>query len=166
MSDSADKIDSELSFQKAVSWGWLAALQRLKGFETDGLAGWKFTGKCDALPLGAMLVTGEPVPEQVAIALGVMLSRKKHTRGPRLKLVQPPPSRTFSDHMNRLIRMRDAREEYLRLMQEGGSHKNIVLDLADKFGVKRTWITDAIALDDEKFIEALTESTTRPKRRR
>lgn len=166
MADADNTTDAKSPLERALQSLWLEAVQRLKGFETNGLLGWKFTGKCDALPLSRMLVTGAPVPKQIARALGVMLNPDSHTRGPRLQLVAPPSKRTFAAYMDILIRKREARGEYQQLIKEGGNHKNVVHDLTKKFGVKTTWITDAVALNDEKFIDAIVNGTTRPQRRR
>jgi hypothetical protein len=137
---------------------------RLNGYDGGGgLAGWTYTGKHDPQALGQMLksATLYGVPGKVASQLGIMLAPPDHWRGPRLKVIPPPAKRTLARYINNLLRMREIRNEYLRKKAAGVKHDAAIFDLKHEYGVRRTWITDAIALSDEKFIEAIANGAYR-----
>ena len=64
---------------------WEPALHALEGWATDG----KYTGKPDPKPLAKLLRSGKPVPEAVAVRLGVLLDPEWGNRGPKLTMSIP-----------------------------------------------------------------------------
>ena len=166
MTDLTDGNAPGLRLDDWIASKWSDALMRMKGYEGGGgLAGWKYTGKHDPQALGLMLATAKVhgVPASVAVELGVMLAPPRHWRGPRLKVI--PPSVKQGRYLKQLSRMRAARREYLDLKASGLKHASAVSDLAEKYEVKRTWVTDAIALTDEKFVAAIINGTYRKRSR-
>jgi hypothetical protein len=59
---------------------WEPAFHALQGWAEDG----KYTGKPDPKPLAKLLRSGKPVPEAVAVQLGVWLDPPWGHNGPRL----------------------------------------------------------------------------------
>ena len=137
--------------------GWSHALMRLNGYEKRaGLAGGlRYTGKYDAKPLAGMLLASwDKIPEQVATELALMLAPPRPWRGPRLKLIAPPSKRTHTKYSKDLNLKRNARLDYLKLLDSGLHRKEALYQVQEKYGVKRTWVTEAVALTDEKWIAA------------
>ena len=131
---------------------WRTAWLQCNGYKPDGLAGFVFADQFDPKPLAAMLATGEPAPEYIASGLGVMLNPPAGWRGMRLEVKQPPKKRSQRALWQELIRKRAARAEYQKMRASGEKHIAALNDLMQTYRVKRTWLTDAIALDDDKFI--------------
>jgi len=62
---------------------WKPALDAIEGYQ-DGIG----TGKADLKPLAKLLRSGKPVPEVVAIELGVLLDPPWGKKGPRLVFLE------------------------------------------------------------------------------
>ena len=62
---------------------WKPALDAIEGYQ-NGID----TGKADLKPLAKLLRSGKPVPQVVAVELGVLLDPPWRKKGPRLVLLE------------------------------------------------------------------------------
>lgn len=136
---------------------WFAATMNLRGYKTNGLAGWRYTGTPDPIPLAGLLFAFGSPPDFVTDLLAHLLCGGGGGGLPRLKISPAKDPKHFEKLIKDLTEMRSVRERFDNLRASGKSRKQAKIDLVESEKRKPTWIEDAIALSDEAFIKAITD---------
>ena len=136
---------------------WLEATMNLKGYVSNGLAGWKYTGLPDPKPLASLLYTADTHPHYIAELLAHLLAGGGGGGLPRVKFIPSKHPKHFEKLIRNLSEMRETREKFYELISKGSKRKNAVKDLAVSENRKLTWIEDSIALTDDDFLMVIKD---------
>jgi hypothetical protein len=130
---------------------WSPALDAITGYQADGT----YTGKPDLRPLAALLRSGKPVPEAVAVRLGELLDPPWGKKGPRLSLItatrySPDKDREFVREMLELKRLiEEERRKTVKL-------ESAIDAVSKKTKISRSKLMKAWSWDDKKTVLKLS----------
>jgi len=126
---------------------WLPALDAMSGYQADGT----YTGKPDLRPLAALLRSGKPVPEAVAMTLGELLDPPWGKKGPRLSLIiaERYSPRKDLEFVKEMLELRRLIEEELRKAVKLESAINAV---SKNTKISRSKLMKAWSWDFEKSV--------------
>jgi hypothetical protein len=137
---------------------WEPALHALEGWQRDG----KFNGNSDPKPLAKLLRSGKPVPEAVAVALGVLLDPPWGKKGPNLTASIPRRYSPFAN-LQTVKKMIDARREIEEALQRsGGKLDAAIAEVQEKSGRSRSYLMKAWKFDMPKAIVMTSKFNPQP----
>ncbi len=126
---------------------WEPALRALEAWKPGG----EFTGKPDPTPLAKLLRTGKPVPEAVAVRLGVLLDPEWGNKGPKLTMSIPTRYSGYGD-LQTIKAMIVAKRELEIALQQSGKLESAIEYMREKTGRSRSWLMKAWALDAGEIV--------------
>jgi hypothetical protein len=133
---------------------WHSAIMQLKGYKSNGLFGWSFTSKCDPKPLAGLLMTAPNIPSSIIDLLAFLLMGGG-SDFPKIRLIPPKNPKHFEGLINNLHEMSAAKQLFETLISEGKTRKQALGKVEDAFDKKRTWVEEAIKLDEKTHIHAI-----------
>lgn len=142
--------DREFSFAQ-----WDSALLSLQGYERQGL-GWNASGKCNPRPMAELLGRCISPPEIVLEVLANMLAPPASYRGPRF-IIEKPKKRTIRQSVGELAQKRNARKKFKELMALGDNFDVAVKEIEVQFSKGRTWVTNAIRVSDDEWLDEISK---------
>ncbi len=128
---------------------WRPALDALEGW-SDG----KFTGKPDPKPL-AQLLRSRPIPEAVAVRLGVLLDPEWGDKGPKLTMSIPPRWSGYGD-LQRIKRMLEAKRDIEKELQRGGKLEAAIEEVKTKANRSRSYLMKAWTSEFQDNVEIMS----------
>jgi hypothetical protein len=152
---------AEVSPNEIEVWSdpeWEPALHALEGWQGRG----RNTGKPDPKPLAKLLRSGKPIPEPVAVSLGVLLDPPWGRRGPHLTM---SIAKRYSGHadlltVNATIALNRDIEDALQ--RSGGKLEAAIQEVADKTGHKRSHLMKVWSTDLKDVILKMAKFNPRP----
>ena len=135
---------------------WLEAVMKLRGYISNGLAGWTYVGKPDPKLLAGLLIAFGNPPDYIIEMIAHLLIGGGGLGMPRVKITAPKDPKHFEKLLNTLFEMRRVRADHEKLLNSGHTRKQSVMDLMERECRTPTWVEDAIALTEEAFIKAIT----------
>jgi hypothetical protein len=136
---------------------WSDALAALQGHQAEGIR-WRYVGKHDPKPLGALLGGSEPIPQYVRETLSRLLAPPKGYQGGKL-IYKKPGTRSIKLEERHRTEMEAKRYIYElmyvkepRLMFEAA-----VYYASEKYGWSIGWAKNLKALTQEELFSKLSE---------
>jgi hypothetical protein len=156
-SSSSEANSSELDVGVWNDPEWRPALDALEGWQPDG----KFIGKPDPRPLAKLLRSGKPVPEAVAVRLGIFLDPEWGKKGPSLTMSIP---KRYSGHgdLRRLKEMIAAKQEIKKARERTGKLEAAIAEVKEKTGLSRSYLMRAWKLDTLKIVRMTSKFNPQP----
>jgi hypothetical protein len=105
-----------------------------------------FTGKPDPRPLAQLLRSRKPVPEAVALYLGVLLNPEWGKKGPKLIMSIPTRYSGYRD-LQTLHEMVDAKREIEKALERNGKLESAIADVKNQTGRSRSYLMKAWKLN-------------------
>ena len=130
---------------------WDAALKALLGYERHGL-GLQWNGRYNLKPMAAALMTDDPIPQDIRQLLATVLDPHQNWLGAKAK-IDKRPKKTIRQAMEGLAKRRNIRDEYLTGLGLEQKAQYLEATLAKKYGVRRTFVREAINLSDKDLVE-------------
>lgn len=134
---------------------WKMAIMKLRGFEENGLIGWTYTEKFNLKPLAAMLAACSNPPDFVLKSISNFLLGT--TEFPIIQLKPPKDQTEFLRFIDRISEMRRARAEFQNKIETCRNRKDAIASISADFQKGRSWVEEALKLDDEKYIDTLVK---------
>jgi len=137
---------------------WEPALHALQGWAEDG----KYTGKPDPKPLAKLLRSGKPVPEAVAVQLGVWLDPPWGNNGPRLTPSIPTRYSGYA-YLQTIKAMIAAKREIEKaLPRANGKLEAAIEEVAERGGRSRSYLMKAWKLDQKAIVLKMSKFNPQP----
>lgn len=136
---------------------WEPALRALESWKPGG----EFTGKPDPTPLAKLLRSGKPVPEAVAVGLGVLLDPEWGNKGPKLTMSIPTRYSGYGDWQT-IKAMIVARRELEIALQQSGKLEFAIEYMREKTGRSRSWLMKVWALDAGEIVRRTSKYNPQP----
>lgn len=136
---------------------WRPALDALEGWRPDG----EFTGKPDPTPLAKLLRSGKPVPEAVAVRLGIFLDPPWGKKGPKLTM---SPTTRYSGYgdLKKLKELVDAKREIKKALPSYGNLEAAIAYVKQKTRRSRSYLMRAWSLDDLEIVRMTSKYNPQP----
>lgn len=152
-----DANTSQLNIEVCSDPEWEPALDALEGWRSNG----KYAGKSDPRPLAKLLRSGKPVPEAVAIQLGVLLDPPWGNKGPKLI---PSDSKRYSGRavLQTIKVMMSAKQEIEKELQRSGKLEAAIVEVADRLGRSRSYLMKAWKLDIKTIVLRTSKFNPQP----
>jgi len=152
--------DANLSESDIEVWNdveWQPALYALEGWQPDG----SYTGKPDPRPLAKLLRSGKPVPEAVAVRLGVFLDPPWGKKGPKLTLSISQRYSGYAD-LQQTKAMMATKREIEEVLPHFGKLEAAITEIAQRTDRSRSYLMKAWKLDFREIVLRTSKFNPQP----
>jgi hypothetical protein len=136
---------------------WRPALDALEGWQP----GAGFAGKPDPTPLAKLLRSGKPVPEAVAVRLGVFLDPPWGKKGPKLTMSTTTRYSGCGD-LRKLKQLVDAKREIEKALPSYGNLEAAIAHVRQKTGRSRSYLMKAWSLGNLEIVRMTSKYNPQP----
>jgi hypothetical protein len=151
---------AEANLDEPEVWGdpeWEPALHALEGWQQDG----EYTGKPDTKPLAKLLRSGKPVPEPVAVRLGVLLDPPWGEKGPKLTPLIPKRHSGYAD-LQTIKAMMAAKRHFEEELTHAGKLEAAIAAVKQKIGRSRSYLMKSWKLNFRQVVLRTSKFNLQP----